>query len=560
MLKWWRIPFKAVDGEPCSNIYRLVNNLIEAGFNVGRFIESKSMKEPGLKPGDFVAGVEDHYSENLVNDLAEEYGVSLKPLKSFNPERIAALRSPLVGVYSGEGAGLSYTQDLIETLEKMGFRKISLLTGPLTPGDLSSLDVLIFGGGDSFKILGSMKPDEAKLIRKFIESGGVYVGVCAGALLPLKPVNMLGAAYGELEAWEELQVVECEFLTDFVSEPSYPVFSSRRIGEVLRNYPVKGLVKTKLVGKGLLTLGYRGEYTMFHTGPLIRATNPKQVLGRIVSVGTGVEYGIPYEKAVEKAKDSSSIIMVEHGSGKIVLFVSHVENSETPAVHGLLGNALFLKTYGSTGGGFAQRFEETRPEDFAEASESCRILKLIKDAAIKLADQIDNLTPWLYANHFLQEAGQLSMLKQVINRIMKRENVILESLEESVNTSILIRELKRKKIVNRQVENLSSNLAEWSYVVKKVRKALPTMLEKVVEGQELMADLSTVIISSEKSEVERRFAVVWNVLAGGRAHLEKGISASPGVIPPLTSLLLNLNDFLEKTRFLRKVVTYLRQY
>lgn len=558
-MKWWRAPFKAVDGEPCSNTFRLVNNLSEAGFNVGRLVGPRGLKGTGLQPGDFVVGVEDYYSERLVNDLGEEYGVNLKPLKTFDPESVVRVRSPLIGVYSGEGAGPSYTQDMVEALEKMGFRKISLLTGPLTPGDLSSLDALVFGGGDSFRILSSMKHDETRLIRKFIESGGVYIGVCAGAMLPVKPVNILGAAYGLLEAWEELQVVECEILSDSVSEPQWPVFSSRRLGEVLRTYPVKGLVKSKIVKKGLLTLGYRGEVAMLQTGPLIKAVDSKQVFGVIESVSESVEYGMPCEKAVEKAQGASSIIMVEHGSGKIVLFTSHVESSETPAAHGLLGNALLLKTYGNGEKRFTQRVEEIKQEDFMEASESCRVLKLVKDAANKVVEQAENVIPGLYASQLVQEAAQLSMLKQVINRIMARERIILESMEEALKAMTVLHELRRKGFANPQVGILSSSLAEWSYVVGNSRRALPPLLEKIVETQELMADLSTTMVSSERSNVERMFTTIWNMLAGGRAHPEKGVPASPGVVSPLISLLINFTDSFEKMRLLRKILAYFKQ-
>ncbi|MEM1557883.1 MAG: BPL-N domain-containing protein [Thermoproteota archaeon] len=557
-MKWWRAPFKAVEGEPCSNTYRLVNNLAEAGFNVGRFVGLKSLKGVGLQPGDFIIGVEDHYSERLVSDIGEEYGVDLKPLKTLDPESIATIRSPLIGVYSGEGAGPSYTQDIVEALEKMGFRKVSLLSGPLTPSDLSSLDALVFGGGDSFKILSSMKPDEAKLVRQFIESGGVYIGICGGAMLPIKPVNILGAAYGGLEAWEELQIVECEFLSDSVTEPPWPVFSGRKLGEVLRTYPIKGLVKSR-VRKGLLTLGYTGKVTMLHAGPLIRATNPRQVFGIIELLVGRVEYGIPCEEAVEKAQGASSIIMVEYGSGKIVLFTSHVESSETPAAHGLLGNALFLKTYGNNEKRFVQHVEEIKPEDFMAASESCRVLKLVKDAANKVVEQVENVIPGLYASQLVQEATQLSMLKQVISRIVARESIILESMEETLKAMTVLQELRRKGFANTQVGILSSSLAEWSYVVGKARKALPPLLEKIVETQELMADLSTIVVSSDRGDVERRFAAVWNTLMGGRASLEKGVPASPGVVSPLASLLINFTDSLEKTRLLRKILTYFKQ-
>jgi hypothetical protein len=533
----------------------LVNDLVEAGFSLGRFIGLRSARGAGLQPGDFIVGIGDDYSESLIDRLGEEYGIMPRLMKTFDQSMVSPIRQPLLGVYSGEGAGVSYTQDLVETLCKMGFRKISLLTGPLTASDLSTLDVLIFGGGDSFRMLSSLSPEEARLIRQFIESGGVYVGICAGAMLPVRPANLLWAAYGGLEAWGELQLVDCEILSDSVSEPSWPVFSGRRLGSVLRMYPVKGPVKSRIVKKGLLTLGYRGEVLMLHTGPLVKAVEPSNVFGRIESPGGSVEYGLPYETVVEAIKGASSIVMVEHGSGRIVLFFSHVESAENPAAHGLLGNALLLKTYGDRRKGASQA-EEFNSVKFMEAAESYRTLRLISDSMVKVVEQVDNVLPGLYANQFYEEASRLSTLKQVLERILTRENVVLSSIEEAAKAEKTYHELKKKGLLNTQSRILSSSLVEWGYVVSKARKALPPMLEKIIESQDLMVDLSTTTVSSEKNDVERRFALVWNTLVGGRADPMRGIPASLGVITPLTSILLNFTDSLEKMKFLRRIIAY----
>lgn len=557
-MKWWRAPFKPAEGETYSNVYRLVNNILETGFKVGRFTKLRVAKGTGLQTGDFIIEVEDSYSDSLMNNLGEEHGLKLEPLKTVDLQSITWIRQPLIGIYSGRGAAVSYTQETVEVLENMGFRKISLLTGPLTPGDLGGLDVLIFGGGDSFEILRSLDPDETRLIRQFVETGGVYIGICAGAMLPLKPVNLLGAAYGELEAWSELQLIECEVLSDKVAEPSWPVFSSRRVGGVLRTYPVKGIVNSRIVKRGLLTLGYRGEIQMLHMGPLVKAANSKQVFGKIESLSSNVEYGLPFEKTAETAEGASSIMFKEHGSGKIVLFFSHVESRETPSTHGLLGNALLLGTYGSEERRMLQPTETVEPEDLKEAAESCRAMKLIKDSIIKVMDQIDDITPGLYANQLPDKAAQLSSLKQALSRMMSGENIIIKTIGEFVEADKVLQELKKKKPVLPQTTVLSNSLVEWRYVASKARKALPPILERIMKIQELMVDLSTTMVSSTREDVEKRFDILWSIVAGGKADLGRGSPASPGVVSPLLSIILNFKDSFEKMRMLRKIVVYVQ--
>ena len=557
-MKWWRIQFKKDGGETYSNAYRLVNNLVEAGFKVGRVVKLRSSRDTHLKPGDFVIGVEDDYSECLMKDLGEEYSVELKPLKNVEHQSVSWLHVPLIGLYSGNGVSVSYLKETVETLFNMGFRRISLLPGPLTPEDLRAIDVLIVGGGDSFEILRSLGKDEARNIRQFIESGGLYIGICAGALLLLKPVNLPVSAYGEIEAWNELQMVDCELVSDMVSEPSWPVFSGRRLSGILRTYPVTGLVKSRITRRGMLTLGYRGELTMFHTGPFVKIASAKQVYAKIMLPLNSVEYGIPCEEALETMEGASSIAFTEHGSGKIVLFFSHVESRRTPFTHGLLGNAVLLKAYLSVEKVSMPSVEAMEQETLREASESCRMLKLIRDSASKVVDQMESVVPWLYAARLPDRAIRLSILKQALASILEEEDVVLSSVSESVEAEKLLQELRRKKPALFQTTVLSNNLAEWKYVISKTRKALTPILERIMKIQEMMADFSATVVSSPKEEIESKFDLLFNSIVGGRMVSGKTMIVSPGIVSPMLSIMLNIQDFLEKTRFLRKIITYVQ--
>jgi hypothetical protein len=557
-LKWWRIRFKRGGGENYPNAYRLANNLLEAGFKVGRFVKLKAARDAGLEPGDFLTSIDDAYSERLMKDLGEEYGVELKPLKNIDQQGVAWLRSPLIGLYSGNGVSVSYLRETVEALFNMGFRRISLLPGPLTLEDLNALDVLVVGGGDSFEMLRSLGREEARMVRQFVESGGIYVGICAGALLPLKPVNLPISAYGEIEASSELQIIGCELLSDTVSEPSWPVFSGRRISGVLRTYPVTGLVKSRITRRGLLTLGYRGELPMFHTGPLAKITSAKQVFAKMVLPLTGVEYGVPCEETRGILEGASSIAFAEYGSGRIVLFLSHVESSKTPFTHGLLGNAMLLKAYLGGGKASIPSTEAVEQETLREASESCRMLKLVRDSAGKVVDQMESVIPWLYAARLPERAARLSVLKQALSSLLEEEDVVLSSISESVEAEKLLQELRRKKPALLQTTMLSADLAEWKYVISKTRRALTPILERIMKIQEMMADFSATVVSSTGEEIEGKFDLLFNSIVGGRMAGGKGMSVSPGIVSPMLGIILNIRDSLEKIRFLRKILTYVQ--
>ncbi len=97
-----------------------------------------------------------------------------------------------IGVYVGTGASHSWTW-FVDLLEAYGYGRLLFLTeenfGALAPRQ----DVLLVSGGDTFAVAHALRPSGAPAIREFLERGGLYVGSCAGAYLPLhsskEPLN-----------------------------------------------------------------------------------------------------------------------------------------------------------------------------------------------------------------------------------------------------------------------------------------------------------------------------------------------------------------------------------
>ena len=68
----------------------------------------------------------------------------------------------------------------------MGFYDISFVDEKdIKENALSPLDVLLMSGGDTFAVAGGLESEGSDRIRRFIEEGGLYIGTCAGAYLPL---------------------------------------------------------------------------------------------------------------------------------------------------------------------------------------------------------------------------------------------------------------------------------------------------------------------------------------------------------------------------------------
>jgi len=94
--------------------------------------------------------------------------------------------SPRIGVYTGSGASHSWLW-FVEILDRMGFYHVYFVDEKdILSNALKPLSVLLMSGGDTFAIAEGLGAEGSDKLRHFIEVGGLYIGTCAGAYLPLK--------------------------------------------------------------------------------------------------------------------------------------------------------------------------------------------------------------------------------------------------------------------------------------------------------------------------------------------------------------------------------------
>ena len=107
-----------------------------------------------------------------------------------------------IALYIGKGASHSWIW-LVDTLNAYGFRNIQFVT------DITSIkaDVLVISGGDPFALFSHIQKKGVSCIRRFIEEGGTYIGVCAGSYFALKfhenPFPWLNLVKGTLSNFSE---------------------------------------------------------------------------------------------------------------------------------------------------------------------------------------------------------------------------------------------------------------------------------------------------------------------------------------------------------------------
>jgi hypothetical protein len=101
-------------------------------------------------------------------------------------------------VYTGKGASHSWIW-LVNTLDKYKFRNIQFTS---SCKNVAETDVLVISGGDPFAIFSHIGKEGVSSIRKFIKTGGTYIGICAGTYFALQfhenPYPWLNLVKGEI--------------------------------------------------------------------------------------------------------------------------------------------------------------------------------------------------------------------------------------------------------------------------------------------------------------------------------------------------------------------------
>jgi len=89
-----------------------------------------------------------------------------------------------IGIYVGEGASHSWTW-FVDLLENYAYRHLRFIEEHDFGEKAKQQDILLVSGGDTFAVAGALGTSGAEALQAFLARGGLYIGSCAGAYLPL---------------------------------------------------------------------------------------------------------------------------------------------------------------------------------------------------------------------------------------------------------------------------------------------------------------------------------------------------------------------------------------
>lgn len=209
---------------------------------------------------------------------------------------------------------------LVKLLEsKLQCRCRTVTAEEIRAGALKNFDVVLFPGGGGVRQAKELQDEGQKAVRQFVQEGGGYVGICAGAYLASCKESL------------SLNLIIVTPLTGTIAVPGPEGVTS--INMAARG---GGIVKVELTDAGSKILGQRSGLLDVSSGggPVFHAAGRKD-LPECVSLAVYRTEVWLYEPQRGTMVDTPAILAAPFGKGRVIVFSPHPESSNPNVSPGL---------------------------------------------------------------------------------------------------------------------------------------------------------------------------------------------------------------------------------
>ncbi len=233
----------------------------------------------------------------------------------------------IIAVYAGRGSSHSWTW-LADLFESRGLTSARFLDGPHFIGSLEAEPSLaVISGGDGFAMASSLSGGGFSQLSSYIGRGGVYLGICAGAYLPL---HSSVAPFSEFNL-SSTRIENIERAPGPLDE--VPPRMAVRYGTCAIVHPVRGEVE--------LDAGPDPLLAPIYGGPVFREPSVDEVILRYRSFTDRTEFQLAEPLASRMMLGKAAGVSARQGRGRMLLLGPHLEHPGYPRANahllGLLG-------------------------------------------------------------------------------------------------------------------------------------------------------------------------------------------------------------------------------
>lgn len=247
------------------------------------------------------------------------------------------MNCPKIGIYAGSGTSHSWLW-FVDLFEKAGFYDLVFLDeASVRSNHLYGLDVLVISGGDTFAVARSLGREGGRNIRSFVEQGGVYMGSCAGAYLPMNssktPLDQFNFADVKITNLSKIlpaaEISTCKFCTSYGCDFVF--------------HPVREAVRLKT------TCFYDTDAALEFTAPLyggpgMTAADPSWVLAVYEGFTEKTAFLASPQIAQKTLVGNGAVVRVPFNKGCFYLLGPHLEHPKFERANQFIIDAIILET------------------------------------------------------------------------------------------------------------------------------------------------------------------------------------------------------------------------
>ena len=267
------------------------------------------------------------------------------------------MRNDTVLVYAGRGSSHSWVwlADLFDATGFTGARFVD--SAELEQGLGLTPSLAIVSGGDGFEIAYSLSGGAFASLTSYIEGGGCYMGICAGAYIPLP---------SKIKPFSELNLSDTRIMNVRDGHSGHDRASPResiRYGSCDVFHPVRGEV---VVGDGS-----RAFPAPVYGGPVFCEPATDQVLLRYHGFTPRTTFQVAASEATKLMLGRPAVIGCTYGEGRLVLCGPHLEYPGYGDANGF-----FIRIAGLSSGDFSSQPFTTETQESTAIDRSLADLKI----------------------------------------------------------------------------------------------------------------------------------------------------------------------------------------
>lgn len=233
-------------------------------------------------------------------------------------------KSSRIAIYTGDGASHSWIW-LVDSLENLGYYNLKFIQKEDICSDIPA-DVLFISGGDTFGLANAIGSTRLRSLEEWIVRGGQYIGICAGAYLPL---------HSSLEPLNHFNLVKGRITNLASSLDSRFCNGERFVTKYGCSYvfqPVRGPLVVECLGTEFMAPLYGG--------PCWYDVSDAEVLAYYRSFTEKTIFLVPEEMASQIVIDKIAALRKSYGRGTLYLFGPHFEYPGNPMGASVIGSAI----------------------------------------------------------------------------------------------------------------------------------------------------------------------------------------------------------------------------